>query len=128
MNAVRERGYVLNPFGRRYYVPSESAYKSLNYMVQGSCAEVIKRAMINVYNLFEPYKLTLKDKAPRLILTIHDELGLKIPKELDNKMFMRKIVQEMQGNFHTYFNMPVPFGVGMARTSTNWSQKKEIKL
>lgn len=125
---IKVKGYITNSFGRRYFVNSDKAYKSLNYMIQGSCAEVIKRAMINVHNLFLPYRDSLKDKAPRLLLTIHDELGLKIPTELDNKFFMRKIVKEMQADFHTYFNMPIPFGIGMERTTTSWANKKKVTL
>jgi hypothetical protein len=41
---------------------------------------------------------------------------------------MAQIVEAMQSDFHTYFDMPNPFKVSMAWTNERWSEKKEIEL
>ena len=120
---AEQHGFVVNPFGRRFVVGKDIAYKSLNYMIQGSAADVMKRAMINVDNL-------LKARWPhtRILMTIHDELCIEVPKKFHSKMIMREIVQAMRGDFHKKFGMPEPFNVSMAWTDTRWSEKKEIEI
>ena len=123
-SVANEHGWVENPFGRIYLNRGDVAYKMLNYMVQGSAAEVMKRALINVYNLTQLPEW----EGAKLLLTIHDELCIEVPNRLHSKKFMREVIKAMQGDFHTYFGMPRPFDVSMAWTPTRWSEKQEIDL
>ncbi|MGN1098532.1 MAG: DNA polymerase I, partial [Clostridia bacterium] len=77
-------GYVTTIFGRRRYVPELQARNfnlrsfgervAMNAPIQGSAADIIKIAMVKVYN-------ALKEECPnsRLILQIHDELIIEAP-------------------------------------------------
>ncbi len=81
----REHGYVETLFGRRCHVPgindknpakrgfSERA--SINAPIQGTAADILKRAMIRVPSALEQHGLT--DKA-HMLLTVHDELLFEV--------------------------------------------------
>lgn len=76
---AKKSGYVTTMFGRKRYVPELSASNknmqaagkriAMNTPIQGSAADIIKIAMVRVYN-------RLKEEVPdaRLILQVHDEL------------------------------------------------------
>lgn len=81
-----ENGYVTTIFNRRRYIPE---IKSSNFMernrgkrfamnapIQGSAADIIKIAMVNVYK-----KLEEKNLKSKLILQVHDELIVEAVKE-----------------------------------------------
>lgn len=82
---AKENGYVLTMFGRRRDIPEIKASNyqtrafgervALNTPVQGSAADIIKLAMINVYKRLKEEKLLSK-----LILQVHDELIIEAPK------------------------------------------------
>jgi len=122
-NVGGKLGFIVDQWGRHYKIDRDHAYKALNYMVQGSAAGVMKRALIAVDKL-------LKEKWPRahLLLTIHDEICIEVPLDYHSKTFMREVVKAMQSDFHERFGMPRPFAVSMAWTDTRWSEKKEIEL
>lgn len=119
----KKHGVIVDNFGRNYPVDRGAPHKTLNYMVQGSAAGVMKRALINVDALL---KMTWPEA--NLLLTIHDEICVEVPLKYHSKRLMREIVSAMQGDFHEYFDMPRPFEVSMAWTKTRWSEKKEIKI
>ena len=83
---AKEKGYVETLFKRRRYIPE---LKSNNYMVrqfgsraamntpiQGTAADIMKIAMINVYR--ELKRLNLKSK---IVLQVHDEMMIEAPLE-----------------------------------------------
>ncbi len=82
VEGAKENGYVETWFKRRRYIPELSASNfvsrsfgeraAMNAPVQGTAADIIKIAMINVYE-------KLKDMKSRLIMQIHDELVLEVP-------------------------------------------------
>jgi DNA polymerase-1 len=98
---AQEKGYVETLYNRRRYLPdilSANAVvrgyaerNAINAPIQGSAADIIKVAMVNIYNRFE--KEGFKS---RMILQVHDELNFNVYKdELD---MVRKIVlEEMEG-------------------------------
>ena len=81
-----EQGYVSTILGRRRQIPevrsSDRNRQSLgerlaiNTVVQGSAADLIKAAMVNVQNRIDQERLPLK-----MLLQIHDELVLECPEE-----------------------------------------------
>ena len=83
---VQNKGYVTTMFGRRRYLrdindPSyakrEAAKRAaLNAPVQGSAADLIKKAMVDISSFLEDGKYKTK-----MVLQIHDELLFKVPKE-----------------------------------------------
>ena len=97
VESAKEKGYVETLFGRRRYIPE---IKSNNYMVrqfgnrvamntpiQGTAADIMKIAMINV-------EKTLKEKEinGKIILQIHDELLLEVKNE--DKEQAKQILKE----------------------------------
>lgn len=83
---AKKDGYVTTMFGRKRYVPELSASNknmqaagkriAMNTPVQGSAADIIKIAMVRVYN-------RLKEEVPdaKLILQVHDELIVECSRE-----------------------------------------------
>src|SRR5690606_32972592 len=82
---ARKQGYVETLFGRRRYLPEINAQNAqlrnaaermaVNMPVQGTEADIMKLAMIHVYQGLH----TVSSKS-RLILQVHDELVLEVPK------------------------------------------------
>ena len=98
--AARENGYVETLFGRRRYLPdinsSNGTVRSLaertaiNAPIQGTAADIIKLAMINVDRRLREEGLTSK-----MILQVHDELVFdSIPEEIDT--VEKIVVEEME--------------------------------
>jgi len=81
---AKEIGYVTTVFGRRRYIPELQAKNfnlrsfgeraAMNAPIQGTAADIIKIAMVKVYE-------ALKGKCPdaKLILQVHDELICEVP-------------------------------------------------
>ena len=101
---ARELGYAETIFHRRRYLPdinSQNAVvrnfaerNAINAPIQGSAADIIKVAMIRIYQRFKD--LNLKSK---MILQVHDELNFNVVPE--EKETVEKIVlEEMQNAYH----------------------------
>ena len=101
LTAARETGYVETIFGRRRYLPdinsrnatvrSLAERTAINAPIQGTSADIIKLAMINVDK-----RLAAEGLQSRMILQIHDELLFdSIPSEVDA---LRRIVKEEMEN------------------------------
>ena len=83
---AEETGYVLTILNRRRFIPEIKASNkivkalgdrlAMNAPIQGSAADIIKLAMVNVYN-----KLNEKKLKSELILQVHDELILNVKKD-----------------------------------------------
>jgi DNA polymerase-1 len=99
--AARETGYVETLFGRRRYLPDLTSRNgtvralaernAINAPIQGTSADIIKLAMINVDRRLESEGLK-----SRMVLQIHDELMFDaVPEELDT---LKRIVTEEMEN------------------------------
>ena len=85
LSSAREKGYVQTLLGRRRYADGLTSSNMniikaeeracINMPIQGTAAELIKIAMINVNNRIKESKLNSK-----MILQIHDELLFEVPK------------------------------------------------
>ncbi len=83
---AREQGYVETFFHRRRYLPDINSRNAtvrgfaernaINAPIQGSAADIIKVAMIRIYNRFREEKLHSK-----MILQVHDELNFSVVPE-----------------------------------------------
>ena len=116
---ARENGYVETVLGRRRYlkdinssnnvVRGAAERNAVNAPIQGSAADIIKIAMINIHKKFK--ELNCKSK---MLLQVHDELVFDIHNdELEN---MKKLIQdEMQNAYKMEVPLDVEVGVGM-----NW--------
>ena len=118
---ARERGYSLTMLGRRrnlsdlkasnYMVRSAAERMAMNTPLQGSAADIIKIAMINVEKRLENMK-------SKMILQIHDELIIDAAKDEEEEV--KKILSyEME---HAV-ELSVPL-VAEATSATNWGELK----
>jgi len=116
---ARENGYVETIMGRRRYltqinnqnanVRAEDERAAINMPIQGTAADMIKIAMINIYNTFTKHKLN-----SRMLLQVHDELVFEVKSsELDE---VSKIVSRDMRNA---IKLNVPIGVDIY-TGKNW--------
>jgi len=114
-----QNGYVLTMKNRRRYLPQIISDNrqlrefgertSINTPIQGSAADLIKIAMIDVHQ--EMHKHKLKSK---MILQVHDELVFEVPQnEVD---VMKKLVKE---KMESAIKLSVPIKVDMG-TGDNW--------
>lgn len=97
---ARESGYVSSLYGRRRYLPelksknfnirSFGERAALNTPVQASAADIIKIAMVRVYQ-----RLKKEQMRTRLILQVHDELILEAPED-EVEQAKRILTEEME--------------------------------
>jgi DNA polymerase-1 len=119
VNFAREHGYVETVLGRRRYlkdinssnavVRGAAERNAVNAPIQGSAADIIKIAMINIHRKFE--EMNCKSK---MLLQVHDELVFDIHNdELED---MKKLIQEEMQNAYR-MSVPLDVEVGMGQ---NW--------
>jgi DNA polymerase-1 len=118
---ARERGYVTTVLGRRRYLPELNARDpgvrqfaeraATNTPIQGSAADLIKRAMLDLHR-----RLQQASSGAHMLLQVHDELVLEVPvAELET---VRTLVQQaMEG----VWNLKVPLRVDV-HDGANWSE------
>lgn len=113
------KGYVTNLYGRRYYLEkSTNFYKGNNYVIQGTGADALKEAEIEICEY-------LKDKKSRFILPIHDELAIEV--HPDEESYVPKKIKELLESCGNIINK-IPMVVEVEMTETNWSEKKEVNV
>ena len=116
---ARENGYVETVLGRRRYlkdIHSQNAMvrggaerNAINAPIQGSAADIIKIAMINIHQ-----KLQQEEWNTQMLLQVHDELVFEVPKaELEEAKAM--IQTEMENAYRLEVPLVVDVGIGQ-----NW--------
>ena len=116
---AKEQGYVETLFHRRRYIPE---LKSNNYMVrqfgarvamntpiQGTAADIMKIAMIKVYNEIKNKKLKSK-----IVLQVHDEMMIEVPKEE-----IEEVKQILKKSMETATKLKVPL-IADISVANNW--------
>src|SRR5690606_21545064 len=120
---AREHGWVETLSGRRRYIPE---IRSNNYSVrqfgeraatnapvQGTAADIIKLAMIDIHR-----ELTARGSPARMLLQVHDELVFEVPREhVDETRAM--VTELMENAFELSVPLEVATGVG-----ENWYECK----
>lgn len=120
---AKENGYVKTIMGRKrvidelnnpnYIIKQSGERMALNTPVQGSSADIIKMAMIELHKKMKELKLESK-----MVLQIHDELLFDVKKEEEDLLF--KIVKEIMENI---YKLEVPLEVEIS-TGSDWYQVK----
>jgi DNA polymerase-1 len=119
MNFARENGYVCTLMGRRRYlrdinsanatVRGFAERNAINAPIQGSAADMIKIAMINIHREFKAQKLDA-----RMTMQVHDELVFDVPH--DEIEIVKPIIMH---NMKTAIKTTVPIMVEIG-TGLNW--------
>lgn len=116
------QGYVETLFGRRLYLPDIKSRNAglrkaaeraaINAPMQGTAADIIKRAMINV----DDWIRGIEDQSIRMLMQVHDELVFEIREEKLEE-YIGLIKEKMSGAAELYVPLVVEAGTG-----DNWDQ------
>jgi DNA polymerase-1 len=121
-----QRGYAQTIFGRRRYLPdihssmpmlrSAAERMAINMPLQGTAADLMKMAMIAIQAGLP--KISPQSK---LILQVHDELVLEVPKN-DEK----KVANFIKTSMENIYTLTVPLVVDI-ESGDNWGNLEKIK-
>ncbi len=125
MDSTRERakrdGYVETVFGRRLYLPEINSSNrqlqqyaersAINAPMQGTAADIIKRAMIGVDAWCQE-----PDVPARLLMQVHDELVLEVRED-----FLEAATERVRSLMANAATLRVPLRVDVGR-GINWDQ------
>ena len=114
--SAREKGYAETMFGRRRYLPDIKSgnntvrgfaeRNAINAPIQGSEADIIKIAMIRIWQRFKDENLRSK-----MILQVHDELNFSVYPDEENKV-KEIVVQEMENAVNLSVTLTADSGLG----------------
>lgn len=118
---ARNHGYVTTLFNRRRYLPdinhrnqrlrAEAERMAVNTPIQGTAADLIKKAMISIYN-----RILSEGLKTRMLLQVHDELVFEVP-EYEVITIFPLIKEEMEG----VHELLVPLKVDI-KQGKNWDE------
>ncbi|MEL0102337.1 MAG: DNA polymerase I [Gammaproteobacteria bacterium] len=118
-NSARKNGYVQTLYGRKLYLPEINSKQpqrrkyaertAINAPVQGTAADIIKIAMIDINNW-----LKKNNSQTKMIMQVHDELVFEIY-EKDIKSEVENIVSIMKGCVELDLPLEVNYGI-----DSNW--------
>lgn len=110
--AHAKKGYLTNHYGRRYYLLNNRlAYTLANAVVQGSCADALKEAIIKL----DEY---LSDKKSYMVMPIHDEQSFRVHRS--EMHIIKDLLAIMESVFHWSL---VPATAGVEISEDYWSNK-----
>ena len=117
---AREKGFVETVFGRRLYLPDINARNkqfqqaaeraAINAPMQGTAADIIKRAMISVD------RMCIETRGARLIMQVHDELVLEV-----EQTRVEEVTAAIRGHMMGAAELRVPLKVDVG-TGMNWDE------
>ena len=123
VKAATEQGYTATVFGRRRYIPELNAQNgnlrafgkrvAMNAPIQGTAADIMKLAMIKVYNRLKEDELDA-----RIVMQVHDELVIEA--RLDQAEKVKTVVrEEMEG----VASLSIPLTVDVT-SGANWLEQE----
>lgn len=120
---AKEKGYVETLFNRRRYIPEMNsnnfmvrqfgARVAMNTPIQGTAADIMKIAMIRLYN-----ELKNKNLSSKILLQIHDELLLEVKE--DEKEQVKELLRQSMENA---MKLKVPLELELSE-AINWYEAK----
>jgi|CZCA01.1.fsa_nt_gi DNA polymerase-1 len=122
-----EHGYVETILKRRRYLPDLKARNkmvqsfarrmALNTPIQGSSADIIKLAMINIYE-----ELQARQLQARLVLQVHDDLILEVPRQE-----VEQVVALLKDKMEHACTLKVPLEVSV-KVGPNWYDMEPVDV
>ena len=119
IEVAREKGYIETILHRKRYLPDINSHNSvvrgyaernaINAPIQGSAADIIKMAMIEIYRRFRAENLR-----STMILQVHDELNFSVFPE-EKERVQRIVLEAMESAYAMQVPLQADFGWG-----TNW--------
>jgi DNA polymerase-1 len=128
LDEARRTGVVKTMYGRRRLVPdlnsrdfqrrSQAEREAVNLPIQGSAADIMKRAMLAVHEAIGPGGNAGDARDARMILTVHDELLFEVPKARAEAL-AATIRERMESAAALKVPLTVDIGIG-----DNWKDAK----
>ncbi len=127
INFCRKNGYVNNIFGRRIHlrsindknfsIRSFQERAAINAPIQGSAADIIRLAMIEIDRVTEEEKKI----SAKMLLQIHDELVFEssIKDQKNNEKLIKKVMSSVSSSEHHMFSIPLEVSVN---SGYNWGE------
>ena len=119
IDLARRQGYIETIFGRKRYLPDINSRNSvvrgyaernaINAPIQGSAADIIKVAMVRIYQRFQSESIKSK-----MILQVHDELNFSVLPEEKEKV-QKIVIEEMENAYRMQVPLRADCGWG-----SNW--------
>ena len=116
---ARQQGYIETIFGRKRYLPDINSRNAvvrgyaernaINAPIQGSAADIIKVAMVRIYQRFQSESIQSK-----MILQVHDELNFSVTPEEKEKV-QKIVIEEMENAYRMQVPLQADCGWG-----SNW--------
>lgn len=114
---AKQRGYTFNRYGRRSYLDNPSfAYAMLNYLIQGTGADVVKHAMVKLDTF-------LADKKSCMVAQVHDEILYEI--SLDELGIIPQLREIMETEYKPINGMTL--SVGLEWSAKSWALRHRKK-
>lgn len=124
---AHKHGYSQTLFGRRRYLSdinssmpmlrAAAERMAINMPVQGTAADLMKLAMIDIYK-----GLPKVSKTSKIVLQVHDELVLEVPKKE-----LKNVAKFVKNTMESVYKLPVPLSVDL-ETGTNWGKLESYKV
>jgi len=124
---AKEEGYVTTIFDRKRYIAdinSSNFHKrsfarraAINTPIQGSAADIMKLAMLDVYDYINNC-----DLEARILLQVHDELILEVKKDV-----FQKVAAKVKEKMENTASLSVPLTVDL-QIGDNWRDKEEYEV
>jgi DNA polymerase-1 len=132
LEKCRRHRYVSTILGRRreitgirrdstYQQRNQPEREAINMEIQGSAADLIKMAMLNLYRRLRQERLRA-----RMLLQIHDELVFEVPPE-EVDLLVPLVCEEMTTPLERTLHLEVPLKVDVA-VGPNWLDVQEVQL
>lgn len=118
---ARKNGYIETLWGYRLAVDPELAYKSVDYLMQGSAGDLIRQAML----LIDDFIIENPDLGLHMLLQVHDQLVFELPIEKYSLTLVRQIAELMQQPGKK-LKLHVP--VSATVRYDNWAKGEEVNL
>jgi len=123
----QEHGYVETILGRRRYLPDLNAKNktvqafarrmALNTPIQGTSADIIKLAMIKIYQELRSRKLMA-----RMLLQVHDDVVLELPRQE-----LEVVAELVQQCMEKAYDLKVPL-IASLKVGSDWYDMREYKV
>ena len=125
---AKQRGYIINGFGRKIAIPAERAYIAANAVIQGTAADMMKEGMLRVEDDLIAWCAEKSWKMwedVQLNFSIHDELIATVPEGYE-----REYAQIVTPSLTTWpqFSVPMKVDFSVVRCGGDWAHKEHLDV
>jgi DNA polymerase-1 len=119
VKAMHKKGYVENMSGRRYYLSEHwKFYKVANYLIQGSCADDLKKKMVQIARFIKENKLSM-----RMVLCVHDEIQFMVNDPAEDWA-----ISHIKAMMEDCPDIMVPIVAEVEFSESYWSEKEKVHV